>query len=46
MFGPHNPRARLRALTAAACTADLGATLLGTAGAFPLRPKLPRLAPA
>lgn len=32
MFGPHNPRTRLRALTAAACTAALGATLLGTAG--------------
>ncbi|MFF1917161.1 glycoside hydrolase family 18 protein [Streptomyces sp. NPDC058239] len=32
MFGPHNPRARLRALAAAACTAALGATLLGAAG--------------
>ncbi|WPW27665.1 glycoside hydrolase family 18 protein [Streptomyces atratus] len=32
MFGPHNPRARLRALAAAACTVALGATMLGAAG--------------
>ncbi|MCX4398008.1 MULTISPECIES: glycoside hydrolase family 18 protein [unclassified Streptomyces] len=32
MFGKHRPRARFRALAAAACTAALGATLLGVAG--------------
>ncbi|MFF3786119.1 glycoside hydrolase family 18 protein [Streptomyces sp. NPDC001933] len=32
MFGTHRPRARFRALAAAACTAALGATLLGVAG--------------
>ncbi|MGW1412583.1 glycosyl hydrolase family 18 protein, partial [Streptomyces sp. NPDC002403] len=32
MFGLHRPRARFRALAAAACTAALGATLLGVAG--------------
>ncbi|MFE7620290.1 chitinase, partial [Streptomyces sp. NPDC057496] len=32
MFGPHRPRARFRALTAAACTVALGAALLGVAG--------------
>ncbi|MFE5095879.1 glycoside hydrolase family 18 protein [Streptomyces sp. NPDC056638] len=32
MFGPYDPRARLRALAAAACTVALGATLLGAAG--------------
>ncbi|MEU7737649.1 glycosyl hydrolase family 18 protein, partial [Streptomyces griseus] len=35
MFKPHRPRARLRALAAAACTAALGATLLGVAGTSP-----------
>ncbi|WP_406739758.1 glycoside hydrolase family 18 protein [Streptomyces atratus] len=32
MFGLHRPHARFRALAAAACTAALGATLLGVAG--------------
>ncbi|MER5363037.1 glycoside hydrolase family 18 protein [Streptomyces sp. NPDC002785] len=32
MFGPHSPRARFRALAAAACTVALGAALLGAAG--------------
>ncbi|MCX4678634.1 glycoside hydrolase family 18 protein [Streptomyces sp. NBC_01433] len=32
MFTSHRPRARFRALAAAACTAALGATLLGVAG--------------
>ncbi|MER7812312.1 glycoside hydrolase family 18 protein [Streptomyces sp900116325] len=32
MIGLHGPRARFRALTAAVCTAALGATLLGAAG--------------
>ncbi|MGC5344661.1 glycoside hydrolase family 18 protein [Streptomyces sp. DT24] len=32
MLGLHRPRARFRALAAAACTAALGATLLGVAG--------------
>ncbi|WP_327366201.1 glycoside hydrolase family 18 protein [Streptomyces sp. NBC_01217] len=32
MFGQHRPRARFRALAAAACTVALGATLLGAAG--------------
>ncbi|MFJ7497474.1 glycoside hydrolase family 18 protein [Streptomyces sp. NPDC097727] len=32
MFGPYDPRARLRALGAAACAVALGATLLGGAG--------------
>ncbi|MFE3943831.1 glycoside hydrolase family 18 protein [Streptomyces sp. NPDC059118] len=32
MFGLHRPRARFRAFAAAACTAALGATLLGVAG--------------
>ena len=35
MLRPHRPRARLRALAAAACTAALGATLLGVAGTPP-----------
>ncbi|MET9663108.1 glycosyl hydrolase family 18 protein, partial [Streptomyces sp. NPDC006510] len=35
MFGPHRPRARFRAFAAAACTAALGATLLGVAGTAP-----------
>ncbi|MFC9622663.1 glycoside hydrolase family 18 protein [Streptomyces sp. NPDC056930] len=41
MFGPYDPRARHRALAAAACTVALGATLLGaadtaSAGAAPI----------
>ncbi|WP_405678932.1 glycoside hydrolase family 18 protein [Streptomyces sp. NBC_01511] len=32
MFGPHRPRARFRALIAAACTAVLGVSLLAGAG--------------
>ncbi|SCF99029.1 chitinase, partial [Streptomyces sp. Ncost-T6T-2b] len=35
MLKLHRPRARLRALAAAACTAALGATLLGVAGTSP-----------
>lgn len=35
MLKLHRPRARLRALAAAACTAALGATLLGVAGMSP-----------
>ncbi|KAB2589807.1 glycoside hydrolase family 18 protein [Streptomyces arboris] len=35
MLTLHRPRARLRALAAAACTAALGATLLGVAGMSP-----------
>ncbi|MGC4950592.1 glycoside hydrolase family 18 protein [Streptomyces sp. DT224] len=53
MTGPHRPGARLRALTAAACTAALGAALLGvagtgSAGAAPAAPRAaaPPAAPA
>ncbi|MFF2013136.1 glycoside hydrolase family 18 protein [Streptomyces sp. NPDC058195] len=35
MFGPHRVRARFRAFAAAACTAALGAALLGVAGTAP-----------
>jgi len=35
MLTLHRPRARLRALAAAGCTAALGATLLGVAGTSP-----------
>ncbi|MFF8696974.1 glycoside hydrolase family 18 protein [Streptomyces sp. NPDC015144] len=35
MFGPHRLRARFRAFAAAACTAALGAALLGVAGTAP-----------
>ncbi|MFJ9683459.1 glycoside hydrolase family 18 protein [Streptomyces sp. NPDC101194] len=46
MFGPQRPRARFRAFAAAACTAALGAALLGVAGTAPAgaAPTTPRAA--